>query len=250
MSKSVRRVIGIIDSLAAHPMTMAELANRFEVDRSTMSRVLRDLEEGGYVRRRGDGAYVVGYRLLGLAQGAFDQVELRKAAYVPLRQLQQITGTTVHLAELIGNEVLFIDKAESLDGVGLYARIGQPLPPYCTAVGKAVLAHVTAERCDAILSARDWVRHTPDTLDSRESLAAQLDEVRARGWSVDDREYDELVNCVAVPVISDGLAVGAISLTSVQSVRDVGSLTKHVPIMTRMASTVAAALPGYAGARA
>jgi DNA-binding IclR family transcriptional regulator len=249
MSKSVERVIKIIDVLAERPATLATLAADFRVDRSTMSRIMQVLEREDYVRRRADGTYVVGYRLLGLAHGGFDQVELRKAAYVPLRQLQQITGTTVHLAELVGNGVLYIDKAESLDGVGLYARIGQPLPPYCTAVGKAILANLPANEQDAILSARDWVRYTSRTLGDHAALDEQLADVRTRGWAVDDREFDDLVNCVAVPILSAGRPVGAISVTSIQSVCDVAALTKHVPIMIRMAGTVSAALPRQVGSR-
>lgn len=242
MSKSVERVTQIIDSLAEQPADTATLAARFGIDRSTMARILQVLERVGYVRRRNDRSFVIGYRLLSLAHGGLDQVALRRAAYAPLRQLQQITGATVHLAENVGNDVLYIDKAENLDGVGLYARIGQPLPAYCTSVGKVIAAFSTPERCEEILGPEPWTQHTENTVHDRAALAPVLQAIREQGWAVDDREFDPLVNCVAVPILSDGVPVGAISLTSIHSLADVASLSRYLPMMERMSVTISGAL--------
>lgn len=243
MATGAERVVAIVRALADHPLTTAQLAKQFGVDRSTVTRNLQVLEREGFVRRRSDSTYALGFGLLGLAHGGFDQVELRKAAYVPLRQLQQITGTTVHLAQLDGTTLTYIDKAESLDGVGLYARIGQPLPAYCTAVGKAVLAHVPDAWFQSIVNEKEWIRYTEHTLPNAECLKREIAEIRRRGWAIDDCELDELVNCVAVPVIGGEGLLGAISLTSLSSVANLEELARHVPIMQRMATTVQRRLP-------
>jgi DNA-binding IclR family transcriptional regulator len=244
MSRSVERVVRIIDSLSEQPADTATLAANSGIDRSTMARTLQVLERAGYVRRRSDRSFVLGYRLLSFAHGAFDQVALRRAAYVPLRQLQQITGVTVHLAELLGNDVTFIDKAESLEGVGLFARIGQPLPCYATSVGKVILAMADPTRRSEILAASPWLQYTENTVADRSALDRQLAEIREKGWAADDREFDSLVNCVGVPILSEGEPIGALSITSIQTIADLPSLMRYVPMMERMSKTISAALAG------
>lgn len=47
MSQSVKRVARIIDSIAAQPKTVAQLAEEFELRRSTMFWELKTLEDVG-----------------------------------------------------------------------------------------------------------------------------------------------------------------------------------------------------------
>ncbi|MBO9627254.1 MAG: IclR family transcriptional regulator [Microbacterium sp.] len=239
MSQSVRRAALIVDAIAVRPQTVAELAAEFGLHRSTMFRELQTLEDVGYVRRRADGAYVLAFHLVSLAQVALENLDLRRAASAHLRGLHEVTGNTLHVAALIDDAIVYVDKVEDQGGVRMYSRIGSRALPYCTGVGKAILADLDGNRRDAVLAGAEWTPHTARTLTTRAALDAELDVVSARGWAVDDAEFEDFVNCVAVPIRSAVGVIGALSLTAIRMVQDVDELALRIPLLQRTAALIA-----------
>jgi DNA-binding IclR family transcriptional regulator len=239
VSQSVRRAARILDAIAATPKTVAELATEFGLHRSTMFRELQTLEDVGYARRRADGSYVLAFHLVSLAQVALENLDLRQAASAHVRELHEVVGNTLHVAALIDDTIVYVDKVEDHGGVRMYSRIGSRVLPHCTGVGKAILADLDGARRDAVLAGTDWTPHTARTITSRVDLDAELDAVTARGWAVDDAEFEDFVNCVAVPIRSPVGVVGALSLTAIRMVQDLEELALRVPLLQRTAARIA-----------
>ncbi|WP_067196303.1 IclR family transcriptional regulator [Microbacterium sp. XT11] len=239
MSQSVRRAARILDAIAAKPKTVAELAVEFGLHRSTMFRELQTLEDVGFARRRSDGSYVLAFHLVSLAQVALENLDLRQAASAHVRELHEVVGNTLHVAALIDDTIVYVDKVEDQGGVRMYSRIGSRVLPHCTGVGKAILADLDGTRRDAVLAGTDWTPHTARTITSRADLDAELDAVSARGWAVDDAEFEDFVNCVAVPIRSPVGVVGALSLTAIRMVQDLDELALRVPLLQRTAARIA-----------
>jgi DNA-binding IclR family transcriptional regulator len=101
MSQSVKRAADILDSLAATPKTVSQLAAEFGIHRSTMFRELQTLEQVGFARRRGDGTYAPAFRLATLGAAALENLDLREAAHAHVRRLHRAVGNTVHVAALV-----------------------------------------------------------------------------------------------------------------------------------------------------
>ena len=55
--------------------------------------------------------------------------------------------------------------------------------------------------------------------------------VAARGWAVDDREFEPYVNCIAVPIRSPLGVVGAVSITAIRVVADLDRLKTFLPAL-------------------
>lgn len=239
MSQSVRRAARIIDAIADEPKSVMELAKEFGLHRSTMFRELQSLEEVGYVRRRKDGQFTLGLHLITLSKKAVDGLDLRGAAHEHVLRLHKEVGNTVHLAALMEHSIVYVDKVEDSSGIRMYSRIGNAVQPYCTGVGKAILAELdTAER-DEVLQHTTWQRFTDTTLTSRAELDRELAEIKERGWAVDDGEFESFTNCVAVPIVNAVGAVGALSVTAIRMVRDLGELKGHLPLLKRTADLIA-----------
>lgn len=239
MSQSVKRAARIVDAIAERPRTVAELAEQFGLHRSTMFRELQALEEVGYVRRRGNGRYALGLRLIALSKEALDTLDLREAGGEHVRRLHRTVGNTVHLAALMDRSIVYVDKVEDDAGVRMYSRIGKAVIPYCSGVGKAILANLgTAER-DAVLAGTVWKRYTEHTITTRTGLDRELERVRAQGFASDDREFEDFVNCLAVPVHSSMGVVGALSVTAIRMVADLEALKRHLPLMRETAERIA-----------
>jgi DNA-binding IclR family transcriptional regulator len=238
MSQSVTRAARILASLADAPQSVATLAERFDLHRSTMFRELQALEQVGFVRRQADGLFALGMQLTVLGSAALEQLDLRGAASAPVRRLHRIVGNTVHVGALIGDEIVYVDKVEDAAGVRMYSRVGAPVRPYCSGIGKAVLAGLPTQRRDAVLVGCDWRAYTARTLTTREALDADLAVTARRGYAVDDAEFEDFVNCVAVPIVSSAGIVGALSLTALRAVQNLSQLEQRIPMLRETAAEI------------
>ncbi|TXN29501.1 IclR family transcriptional regulator [Lacisediminihabitans profunda] len=239
MSQSVLRAARIIDAIADEPRTVMELAATFDLHRSTMFRELRALESVGYVHRRKDGRYRLGLHLVSLARRAFDDLDLPGAARDHLRTLHGIVGNTVHLAALVEDIIVYVDKVEDPSGVRMYSSIGKAVVPYASGVGKAILAGLDVGARDAVLAGATWVKFTENTISSRAELDRQLDLVTQQGWAADDREFEDFINCIAVPIVTPLGVVGALSITAIRMVQDLDTLKTRIPAMLQTATLIA-----------
>lgn len=238
MSQSVTRAARILSSLAAEPSTVNDLAEEFGIHRSTMFRELQSLEQVGFVRRQGDGRYAVGMQLAVLGGAALEQLDLRGAAFAHVRRLHRIVGNTVHVGALIGDEIVYVDKAEDAAGVRMYSRVGASVLPYCSGIGKAILAELPTDRRDAVLAGSDWHPHTANTLTTRAALDADLALTARRGWAFDDAEFEDFVGCVAVPIVTSAGVVGALSLTALRAAQSRAQLEQRVPMLRETAAEI------------
>lgn len=229
VSQAVQRAIEILDFLAEGPRSLSETARRFDVHRSTVLRQLQTFEEAGFVLRRGNGHYSIGPKMISIAQQALDALDLPAVAHDELRRLQAKTGNTIHLAQLVESTVMYVDKVEGRDSVRMYSRVGKTVLPHCTGVGKAILSQLPVGRRDALLVDAEWTAFTAQTIVSRAALDEQLELINTRGWGVDDGEFEDFVNCIAVPITnSNGSIIGALSLTAIKVVATLDDLKLHL----------------------
>ncbi|NUT57865.1 MAG: IclR family transcriptional regulator, partial [Agromyces sp.] len=149
-----------------------------------------------------------------------------------------LTGNTVHLAALMDRSIVYVDKAEDESGVRMYSRIGKAVIPYCSGVGKAILANLDTAARDAVLDGVAWRRYTEHTIATRDALDRELAVVAARGWAVDDREFEPYVNCIAVPIRSPLGVVGAVSVTAIRVVADLDRLKTFLPALRETAERI------------
>lgn len=242
MSQTVQRAVLIIESLAEQPRTLSQVAELLGVHRSTALRLLQTLEANGFARRRGDGRYAVGTRLIAIAQQALESLDLRPLAGPHLRRLHELCGHTIHLAQLVDNEIIYVDKIDSADGVRLYSRIGRTASPHASGVGKAILSQLPPDRLARLLGGTELASYTPRTV-TAESLDAELAAIRDRGWAVDAGEFEDFVNCVAAPIVnSTREVIAAVSVTSLKVIASLDDLRGFVPELRRTAKDISGEL--------
>jgi IclR family acetate operon transcriptional repressor len=95
------------------------------------------------------------------------------------------------------------------------SRIGRRNPAHCTAVGKAMLAHLPEQETDDILRRHGLTRLTANTITTPAELHAELRAIAARGYSVDNEEVEEGVRCVGAAVLDHaGRPIAAISVSA------------------------------------
>lgn len=248
MAQSIDRALSLVELAADRPLSLTEAATRLGVHKSTALRMLQSLEAKRFVRRTAGGAYVLGTGLIELAQQALGSIDLRQVAHSALRELQRETGHTVHLAQLIGDEVVYVDKMESptLDSVQIHTRIGRAVSLYASGVGKVVLAFRPPEERARLLEKVELIQHTPTTFAAPTMLESEFSRIRDRGWGTDDGELLGLVNCIAAPIYDSRAEVmAAVSLTTMKVLAPLPQLVEHLPLLLEAAATVSREI-GYA----
>ncbi|MGW2257175.1 IclR family transcriptional regulator [Streptomyces sp. NPDC001780] len=243
MSQTVERAIRVLELISESPRHPTDVAASLDVHRTTALRLLRDLCQGGLARKREDGSFAVGYRLAGLAQSALEQFDLRTIAHSHLLELGRKLRLTVHIATVEEGRVFYVDKVDPQSGVRLYSQIGKPVVLHTSGVGKVLLAYMPAEERAHVLDGYAYERFTDATVTTADDFAAQLREIRGRGWATDDGEYEPFINCVAVPVRDGTGAVRtALSATALKAQVDLARLQELLPTIRTTAHTISRAL--------
>ncbi|WP_441250156.1 IclR family transcriptional regulator [Kitasatospora sp. McL0602] len=251
MSQSVDRALTILASLGDGPTSLEQAAARVGVHKSTALRLLRTLQEHGFVQRRPDHRYQLGGRLFSLAQQALESIDVRQVAAPYLASLNERYGHAVQLAVLEGDEVLYLDKVDGRypDRPGAWpdpvGRIGRRVPAVATAVGKVLLADLPEDQLTVFLAGQDFAARTRNSIRSAEQFQAELVGVRRHGWAADQAEYQENVNCIAAPIVgTDGTAIAACSISAPVQLAPLTELSRLLP---ELLCTVEAISLAYGG---
>lgn len=217
--QSVDRALDIIEALSIFPrgVALTELTEHVGLNISTVHRMLSALIARGYVKKEPDsGKYRLTLRLFELGNRVAESIDWTEAARPQLEHLAKLTRETVHLVARDEDSVVYIYKQSPVENVLHTASfVGLRNPMYCTGVGKSILAFLPPEEVRRIWEKTEPMQFTPYTLTDLDSLNADLERVRERGWALDEEEHEVGVVCVAAPVFRyDGAPLGAVSVTA------------------------------------
>jgi DNA-binding IclR family transcriptional regulator len=203
LAPAVTRAGAILDLLAENAGEAAgpsELARRLGLPKSSIANICNALAEIGLVRRIGTG-FALGRKLAELGGAYLASVDQVQEFYDASRLLPTGSEETVQLAILDGLEMTYLARHDGRQPVRLTSQIGRRLPATVTATGKAALASLEPDDLDRRLAGiLTLPTLTPNSLASVGALRADLDEVRRRGYAMDDEETVEGVVCFGVMI--------------------------------------------------
>lgn len=249
--QSVDRALDLLEALATSEgeISITSLANRTSLHVSTVHRLLTTLLRRGYVRQNPETSrYFTGAKLATLAEGRSRFNELRLRARPVLRSLTEQTRETANLVVLDDVMAVYIETVPSPQVVRMFTTLGNRVPLHATGAGKALLAALVPDRRDALIDRIDLRAHTARTIVDKASLRRALEEVRERGYAIDDEEYDEGVRCVAVAVGPAGAPLAAISVSAPASRMTRQRCAELAPLLRRAATELSEALRDQARA--
>jgi IclR family KDG regulon transcriptional repressor len=194
---------------------VSDAAQALKHPKSSISALMAALAEQGLLCRTGERRYRLGWRVMVLSQILLETTEFRSEARRAMEHLVSLTGETVHLAALEANQVVYVDKLQGTRAIQVrLTRIGIRLPAHCSAVGKAILAHLPWERVLQILDKQGLPALTPNTITDPEELHRELRNVREQGYAYDFAEAELELCCVAAPIRDhSGEVVASMSLS-------------------------------------
>jgi DNA-binding IclR family transcriptional regulator len=194
--------IDVLEKLAATPegASVTDLAGALALDKGYLHRLLRTLEQRGYVEQDPTSkAFRATVKLVALASVILHNLDVLSAAPPVMRRLLESTGETVHLARRVAGGGVYVAQARPSARISVETDIGSQPQLHCSATGKALLAFSGPEELRSLLK-EPFERFTPRTLTGFAELETDLARARARGYAVDDGEGSEDLRCVAAPI--------------------------------------------------
>ncbi|ESP87102.1 HTH-type transcriptional regulator XacR [Candidatus Halobonum tyrrellensis] len=213
--RTTEKTLALVEELMDRgPCGVTELAEGLDMGKSAVHNHLTTLREHGYVLKSGD-EYQLGLKFLEVGGHTRKSMEFYQVAESEIKSLAVETGELANLlVEEQGMGVYLMrskgDKAVDLD---TYAGLRTYL--HTTGLGKAILANLPESRVDEIIEQRGLKQETPRSIGTRGELFDALDEIRERGYAIDDGERLEGLRCIAAPVKSStGEVLGSISVSA------------------------------------
>ncbi len=181
--QAVDRALDLLAAVAASqdPPTVAELADRCGINRSTAWRLLATLESHGMVERASGGnGYRVGYGAVRLGAAADEASVVRRVRPV-LENLSEQSGETVSLALVKTASLRYVDHLSVIAGT-FTPWTEERVSLHSTSSGKIFLAWLSdAERAGALPPTLE--PFTENTITDRARLETELAEARRLGYA-------------------------------------------------------------------
>ena len=246
--QSVDRALTLLEYIAAHPekkLTLTELAEVMNLDKSSVFRILTTLSRHGLVRQEeGKKVYRPGFGIFGLASSLYDQMKLPVVISPFLREIAWKTRENAHLAVKSGKQAVFIDREQGSNRISTNTNIGDTEELYCTAVGKCLICDYSREDLETLFEGYTFERFTSRTITDLDALSAELAEVKNRGYAVDMEEFEPNVVCLASPIVNyQGKIIAAIGVSGPKD-RGLPDLDRNIGIVREAAEELNRLLAG------
>lgn len=247
--RAVDRTVCLMSTLAEagrEGARLTELANAAGLSEATALRYLTSLREAGWVEHAEmTASYTIGVAFTLLADRAFGPHDVRMTAGPYMEALRAEFQETVNLASVVEGRVVLIEALEGLRPLRRGARVGETDHFHASALGKAILGFMPVGARDQLIGRLTLEQLTDRTLTSRDALYADLEDVRARGYAVDDEEGTVGLRCVAAPIFArDGTVLAAVSVSAATSSFPSDAVPKVGERLVRDAQSISASL-GY-----
>jgi IclR family pca regulon transcriptional regulator len=222
-------------------MSLSEVAGQVGLARPTARRLLLTLEELGFVRSTA-GQFRLTPRVLGLGMAYIGALGLWDIARPHLAELVAATGESSSMAQLDGSDIVYVARVAVPKLITLRVEIGTRFPAAQTSQGKVLLAALSPDQLADTLATPSRSGLPPFIGRSAEQLAAELTDVRARGWALADEELAPGIRSVAVPV-RDGAGVVRAGMNVTVHAAETSTdrlLSVHLPRLLRTAGDISA----------
>lgn len=211
--QSIERAFSILRVLALGPARITDVADRTDLPKSTVSRLLTALEHEGVVEQSEPGGdYVLGEALHTLAGSVAPRASLGAIIRPFLEDLARSTGGSAGFTVREGRSVYWVDNVDAVDDamVQLSDQTGQTFPMHTVPTGVALLATLSPAELDAHLAVPLERAHDSTITDPR-ALRRFLAGVGDDRVVVSNEDLDPGVNAVAAPFRgSTGAWIGAV----------------------------------------
>ena len=193
------------------PAGVSEIAQRTDLPKSTVARLLSTLVEIGAVEQNDFvGVYGLGELIVDLSSAASPGRNLIAIVRPYLVELVEEVGEAAGLGMLEGHEVYYYDQVDGDHEVQVRDWTGESVDAHVVSSGIVLMAHA-GDKVQAEYLAGTLERWTPNSITERKKVARRFAAAKEAGYAWVFEEMSEGLNSVAAPIFNHlGTAIAAI----------------------------------------
>lgn len=205
MSQSLRKGIEALLFLASRKSVgVTELAEELDVNKSTAFRILDTFLKANMVEKNKETLkYKLGPAILQMSEQYYKNFNIIAVARPIMERLAVQIRESVHLCVCSNNRAVIIEQIMSDSRLVVNAKIGNSEPLHCSSVGKCLLAFAPNQTREKMIAGIDFEIFTDKTISNKQQLLEEIENVRSKGYAMDEGELSSDIKCIAVPVIDD-----------------------------------------------
>lgn len=199
--QSIDRVFDIVEALSSHgnELTIAQLCEITNLNKSTVHRMLSSLKNRGYAVQTISGSYRLTFKFCSLSQRIINDVSILPSVLPHLRKLSSSVQEIVHFVIQDNSNTVYLDRLEPLNS---YYRstvnIGMSRPLHTSAGGKIILAMQGEDAWKQYWENADKTPTTPYTITTYERLQKEMLLFSSQQYATEFEENTLGFSCVAV----------------------------------------------------
>ncbi len=197
------RLLQIIEHLGnrGRAMTASEISRETGLPKPTIHRLCKTLEQEGYAERDRVGSGIKPSRRLRAMSseilfGSWDQI----ARHQVLVRVAASVRETVNFVVPEVSGMRYVDRVETDWPYRVQLPVGTNVPFHCSASAKVYVASLPMPERRLFVRSLQLPKFAVNTITSHEELLEDLRKVRKRGYAVDNEEFLDGLNAVAVPI--------------------------------------------------
>jgi len=184
-------------------LTMTDIINKTEINKSTVYSILHVLTELSYLEKTNKQTYVLGPQLGILGSKYLRQFNITSTFNDLALQSVNKIGATCQLAILNGLNIIYLSKIDASSQIHLVTSPGMTLPAHATAMGKVLLSQYSDTEIEQLYTGYSFTKLTDKTIDSIPKLLKQLHIIQQQGWIQEIGEAVEIFTCISSPIFNN-----------------------------------------------
>jgi len=198
MMRSVQRILGVFESFTSTQtsLTNQEIADNLKLPKATVFRIIRSLEQAGYLVRSEDLSYCLSLRITRLAGLVKSTLDIRAIARPIMVELGEKVKETVAIHTVMGRNRVCIDSLSSVASpLRAVLHPGELVPLQAGSAAKTLMAYMSKSELTPLLpsAARIAKRTHGDLLD-------EFAKIRNHGYAVSHGERIRGMSAISAPI--------------------------------------------------
>ena len=180
------------------PILAVTLCEKLQIDKSTMSRLLKTLKDEGFISYLENSNEIIANEISYKTNQSTKIELLIKKTKTLLEEISLKTDECAYLGIFDDYKVSYINQIDlsnrelkTRNNIGIQANL------HTSALGKSILAFGNYD-----LEKIKFNQFTNNTITNINKLESDIEEVKKRGFSIDNKEYQDGMCCVAVPLFN------------------------------------------------
>ncbi len=193
--------------------TLGEIAERTGLPRTAVRRFLLTLIELAFVNTDGK-HYWLTPRVLRLGLSYLYSLPYWNRAQQALEDLEGRIHQSCAISVLDDTDIVYVQRLHTRRILPMSPTLGSRLPAHVVSMGRVLLAALPDDALSTYLREAQLKAFTHATVTDREALREALLQVRRQGYAWVERELDDSIAGLAVPIRdADGMVVAAINVS-------------------------------------